>query len=68
MALSEKKKISNARWDAANLKRLSLAMLVTDYNRMEAYLQKTGITRNRFINNAISEKIDREQDDASKRP
>ena len=63
MALSEKKKLSNERWDSKNLKRLSLAMLLNDYNEMEAHLEKVREaqkkeggkeeTRNAFINRAI---------------
>lgn len=71
MALSEKKKASNAKWDADNLKRLSLAMLTKDFEAMEKHIQKlkdnaTGEgkkeTRNGFINRAIQETIIHDND------
>lgn len=57
MPLSEKKKASNARWDAENLKRLSLAVPCQMYDRMKEHTQKTGETMNGFIKRAIDHTI-----------
>lgn len=60
MALSEKKKASNAKWDAANLKRMSLAVPVDLHERLTAHTQETGESVNGFIKRAIEETISRE--------
>ena len=71
MALSEKKKASNAKWDADNLKRLSLAMLTKDFEAMEKHIQELKDdalndgrkeTRNAFINRAIKETINHDKE------
>lgn len=53
MPLSEKKKASNAKWDAKNLVRMSLALPVDLHARMKEYLSQTGETANGFIKRAI---------------
>ena len=58
--LSEKKKASNAKWDAANLKRMSLAMPLDMFNKMQDHIKGTGETANGFIKRAISETMNRE--------
>ena len=58
MPLSEKRKASNRRWDEKNLKRLSLAIPIELFNELDAHLRETGMTRNRFITEAITEKLD----------
>ena len=55
MSLSEKKRASNAKWDSANLKRLSLALPVADYERMQEHIKQTSETQNGFIKRAIKE-------------
>ena len=55
MPLSEKKKASNAKWDSANLKRLSLALPVDDFSQMQEHIKQTGETQNGFIKRAIKE-------------
>ena len=60
MALSEKKKASNAKWDSENLKRMSLAVPVEMYERMQARIEQTGETMNGFIKRSIVETLDRE--------
>lgn len=57
MALSEKKKASNSRWDAANLKRLSVGMLIRDFEAMEKHIAERHEKRNHFINRAIANTI-----------
>ena len=60
MVLSEKKKASNTKWDAANIKRSSIALPVELHERMEAHTKKTGETKNGFIKRAIDETITRD--------
>ena len=64
MALSEKKKASNAKWDNENLKRMSLAVPVELHERMQKHIALTGETMNGFIKRAISETMDRQKTDA----
>ena len=62
MALTEKKKASNAAWDSKNLKRTSLAMRIDLYEPMKAHVEASeGSTVNGFIINAITEKLDRDE-------
>lgn len=58
MALSEKKKASNARWDSVHLKRLSVAIPAELFTRLQAAVN--GGSVNGFIRQAIEEKIARE--------
>ena len=60
MPLTDKKKVSNAKWDAANLKRMSLAVPVDLHDRMQEHVKKTGETVNGFIKRAIDETIVRD--------
>lgn len=61
MALSEKKKASNAVWDSKNLKRTSLAIRIDLYDRLKAHLDNSGASVNGFISDAIMEKLDRDE-------
>lgn len=61
MPLSEKKKASNAKWDAENLKRMSLAVPCSLYDRMKEYTQVTGETMNGFIKRAITETLEKDE-------
>lgn len=61
MPLSEKKKASNAKWDAENLKRLSLAVPVSMFEFMKEHTEKTGETMNGFIKRAIVELLEKEK-------
>lgn len=63
MPLTEKKKASNAKWDAANLKRMSLAVPVDLHDRMREHVKETGETVNGFIKRAIDETIIRDKSD-----
>lgn len=54
MALSEKKKASNAKWDSENLKRMSLAVPIELYEQMRVYTQESGESTNGFIKRAIT--------------
>lgn len=62
MPLSEKKKASNAKWDAGNLKRLSLAVRTPLYELMVQHIARTGESMNGFINRAITETIEKEKE------
>lgn len=61
MALTEKKRASNAKWDMKNLKRMSLAVPVEQFERMQSRIAQTGETMNGFIKRAITETLDREE-------
>ena len=61
MPLSEKKKASNAKWDAANLKRLSLAIPLDLFGRLQEHIIRTGETLNGFLKRAISETINNDK-------
>ena len=58
MPLSEAKKRNNAAWDSKNLKRMSLAVPVKLYERMQAHVEENGGTMNGFIKSAIEKALD----------
>ncbi|MBR3237367.1 MAG: hypothetical protein IKF99_02915 [Oscillospiraceae bacterium] len=58
MPLSEAKKRNNIKWDAKNLKRMSLAVPVRLYERMQAHIEKNGGSMNKFIKEAIEKALD----------
>ncbi len=58
MPLSEPRKAANARWDAKNLKRMSLAVPCQLHDRMQEHVKKTGETMNGFIKRAILETLE----------
>lgn len=60
-AYTEKRKASNAKWDSANLKRLSCALNLKLYERMKAHTDATGESVNGFISAAVTEKLDRDE-------
>ena len=55
MPISEKKRESNRKWDAANLKRLSLAVPVDRYEKMKQRITETGETMNGYLNRLIDD-------------
>lgn len=57
MAVSEKKKASNAAWDSKNIKRLSLALRLEVHQQMIEHVSVTGEKVNSFITRAIKETI-----------
>ena len=59
MPLSEKKKASNAKWDAQNLKRMSLAIPIALYERIAIHIAETGETVNGFRRSAIVDRLDK---------
>lgn len=48
MALSEAKKRGNKKWDAANLKRTSLAMSKELYSKFDEYCNENGLSKKGF--------------------
>lgn len=60
MPLTENKKASNAKWDAANLKRMSLAVPVELHERLTDHVGVTGESVNGFLKRAIDETITRD--------
>lgn len=57
MPLTEKKKASNAKWDAANLKRMSLAVPIERYEQMSQRIKETGETMNGYLNRLIDSDV-----------
>ena len=57
MPLSEARKAANAKWDAANLKRMSLAVPVERYEKMTQRIKETGETMNGYLNRLIESDI-----------
>lgn len=54
---SEARRRANDKWDAKNLKRLSLAMPIDEYDKMIDHIKETGEKQNRFIRRSIEETI-----------
>ncbi len=59
--ISEAKKRANKKWDAANLKRINLALSYEDMDKVENYCKKHNISKNAFLKQAALEKIEREK-------
>ena len=60
MPISEAKKRNNAKWDAANLDRLSLALPAGSRDAIKAHASQRGESVNAFIGRAIREQIQRD--------
>ena len=54
---NEKRKLSNQKWDSANLKRMSLAVRIELHERMKAAIAETHESMNGFIIGAIEDKL-----------
>lgn len=63
MPISEKKRASNAKWDAANLKRTSLAIPNELYDRLKDHTEAKNETINHFIRRAIETLLESENPD-----
>ena len=63
MALSEKKRASNAKWDSEHLKRMSLAVPLEMYERMQTHIAQTGESMNGFIKRSINELLNKQTAD-----
>ena len=55
MPVSESRKAANAKWDNANLRRMSLAIPISLYERLKAHTDAKDETVNHFIRRAIEE-------------
>ena len=53
MPISESRKAANAKWDRANLKRLTLAIPISLYEQMKNHTEAKNETINHFIRRAI---------------
>ena len=62
VALSEKKKASNKKYQDAHIKRVSLVIQNDLHDRIMERLKKTGESKNGFIVSAILEKLERDGD------
>lgn len=60
MPISEAKKRNNAKWDAANLDRLSLALPAGSREEIKAHAAQRGESVNAFIGRAIREQMRRD--------
>lgn len=60
MPVSEAQKKSAAKWDAANLDRLSLALPAGSRDAIKAHAAQRGESVNAFIGRAIREQIQRD--------
>ena len=60
LPVSEKRRAANDKWDAKNIKHVSLAIRKELYERMKAHVQKTEQKTNRFITEAIKEKLEKD--------
>lgn len=60
MPVSEAKKRNNAKWDAANLDRLSLALPAGSRDAIKAHAAQRGESVNAFIGRAIREQMQRD--------
>ena len=56
--MSEARKRANLKWDATNLKRLSLAMPIAVYERMEAFTTEHKESKNGFIVAAVRDRLE----------
>lgn len=59
---SEARRRANAKWDAKNLKRFSVSLPLSEYDRMEEHISITKEKRNAFIRRSIKQAIERDTD------
>lgn len=59
---TEARKEGNRRWDAANLDRVSIAMPKGKKAEIKAHAESRGESVNAFVNRAISETMERDND------
>lgn len=57
---TEKKKVSNQRWDSKNLDRVSLALPKGKKDIIKSHAEKMGESVNKFISRAINETMERD--------
>lgn len=57
---TEKKKQSNKKWDDANLRNGSYKMPIELYNNFDNYCKSMNISKNKVINECITERMKRD--------
>lgn len=63
MAVSAKKRASNARWDAKNIKRMSLVLRNELHENVVEYAKAHGETVNGFITRVLREYLEKTNND-----
>ena len=63
MPVSDRRKAANAKWDSANLKRLSLAIPISLYEQMKKHTETNGESVNHFIRRSIENILKSESPD-----
>ena len=61
MTVSKAKRIANDKWDKDNMMRFTVAMPIKEYSELESFCNSHEFVRNKFIRDAIREKIEREK-------
>ena len=57
---TEKKKLSNLKWDKENLRNGSYKMPIELYNNFDNYCKSMNISKNKVINECIAERMKRD--------
>ena len=57
---TEKKKLSNKKWDDANLRNGSYKMPIELYENFDNYCKSMNISKNKIINELVREKLERD--------
>ena len=57
---TEKKKLSNKKWDEANLRNGSYKMPIELYENFDNYCKSMNISKNKIINELVREKLERD--------
>ena len=57
---TEKKKLSNKKWDDANLRNGSYKMPIELYENFENYCKNMNSSKNKIINELVREKLERD--------
>lgn len=60
LMVSKAQRKSNDKYDAEHMKRLSLIMNIEMFQKMENHIKTIGMKRNKFITEAIREKLERD--------
>ncbi len=57
---TEARKENNRKWDAANLDRISIAVVKGKKDEIKAAAERSGLSMNQYIEKAIDEKMSRD--------
>lgn len=58
--VSEAKKKANKKWESNNYKRINIAMLKEDAEKIDKYCKEKNISKNGLFKQAVFEKMERE--------